>query len=57
MLKNASDVTSVPKNIFSLKMLNFVQSFVECKVRLADGMFEDENEMRILRRLLILVSF
>jgi hypothetical protein len=37
MLKNASDVTLVPKNIFNLKILNFGQSFVECKVSLADG--------------------
>jgi hypothetical protein len=38
MLKNASEVTLVPKNdFFSLKILNFVQSFVECKVSLADG--------------------
>ncbi len=29
--------TLVPENIFSLKILNFVQSFVECKVSLADG--------------------
>jgi hypothetical protein len=39
MLKNASAVTLVPKNIFFLKILNFVQSFVECKVSLADGSF------------------
>jgi hypothetical protein len=38
LLKNASEVTLVPKNIFSLQILNFVQSFVECKVSLADGM-------------------
>ncbi len=37
MLKNASEVTLVPKNIFFLMILNFVQSFVECKVSLADG--------------------
>jgi hypothetical protein len=37
MLKNVSEVTLVTKNIFSLKILNFVQSFVECKVSLADG--------------------
>jgi hypothetical protein len=37
LLKNASEVTLVPKNIFFLKILNFVQSFVECKVSLADG--------------------
>jgi hypothetical protein len=36
-LKNASEVTFVPKNIFFLKILNLVQSFVECKVSLADG--------------------
>jgi hypothetical protein len=35
---SASEVTLVPKNIFFLKMLNFVQSlFVEWKVSLADG--------------------
>jgi hypothetical protein len=37
MLKNASEVTVVPKIFFFLKILNFVQSFVECKVSLADG--------------------
>ncbi len=40
MLKNRSEVTLVrivPKNIFFLKNFNFVQSFVECKVSLADG--------------------
>ncbi len=37
LLKNASEVTLVPKNIFYLKILNLVQSFVECKVSLADG--------------------
>jgi hypothetical protein len=37
LLKNASKVTLVPKNIFFLKILNLVQSFVECKVSLADG--------------------
>jgi hypothetical protein len=40
MLENVSEVTSVNKNIFFLKILNFVQSFVECKVSLADGSFE-----------------
>jgi hypothetical protein len=30
-------VILVPKNIFLLKILNFMQSFVECKVSLADG--------------------
>jgi hypothetical protein len=38
MLKSVSEVTLLTKNIFSLKFLNFVQSFVECKVSLADGM-------------------
>ncbi len=38
-LKNASEVTLVIKNIFFLKNLNFVRSFVECKVSLADGIF------------------
>jgi hypothetical protein len=37
MLKNASEVTFVPKNIFFLKILNFVSSFMECKVSVADG--------------------
>jgi hypothetical protein len=32
-----SEVTLVIKNIFFLKILNLVQSFVECKVSLADG--------------------
>jgi hypothetical protein len=36
MLKNASEVTLVPKNIFP-KFLNYVQNFVEWKVSLADG--------------------
>ncbi len=38
MLKNASEVTLVPKRkkIF-LKIFSFVQSFVDCKVSLADG--------------------
>ncbi len=46
MLKNASEGTSVPKNIFFLKISKFVQSFVECKVSLADG----KNISRELRR-------
>ncbi len=37
MLKNASEVTLGPRIIFFLKILNFVQSFVKCKVSLADG--------------------
>jgi hypothetical protein len=37
MLKNVSEVTFVTKNIFFQKILNFVQSFMECKVSLADG--------------------
>ncbi len=37
MLKNALEVTLVPKNFFSLKFFTFVQSFVEYKVSLADG--------------------
>jgi hypothetical protein len=37
MLKNVSEVTLVTKSIFFLKILNLVQSFVECKVSLADG--------------------
>jgi hypothetical protein len=37
LLKNASEVILVPKNIFFLKILNLVQSFVECKESLADG--------------------
>jgi hypothetical protein len=38
VLKIASEVSLVQKNLFSLKILNFVQSFVECKVSLADSM-------------------
>jgi hypothetical protein len=42
MLKNASEVTLVPKNILFLKILNlFVQSFAECKVSLADSRVKD----------------
>jgi hypothetical protein len=37
MLKNVSEATLVTKSIFFLKILNFAQSFVECKVSLADG--------------------
>jgi hypothetical protein len=37
MLKNASEITLVPKNIYIQKTLNFVQSFVGCKVSLTDG--------------------
>jgi hypothetical protein len=37
MLKNASEGILAPKNTFFLKILNFVQSFVDCKVSLADG--------------------
>ncbi len=36
MLQNVSEVTLVTKNIFVLKILNSVQSFVECKVSLVD---------------------
>jgi hypothetical protein len=39
MLKNASEVTLGPKIIIFLKNLNFVQSFVKCKVSLTDGRF------------------
>jgi hypothetical protein len=39
MLTNASEVTLVPNDLFFLKILNFLQSFVECKVSLADGIF------------------
>jgi hypothetical protein len=39
MLENASEVILVPKNILFLKIQNFVQSFVECKVSLADGTY------------------
>jgi hypothetical protein len=44
ILKNASVVTVVPKNIFSPRILNFVQSFVECKVSLADGSSREADE-------------
>jgi hypothetical protein len=37
MLKKASEVTLRPNFFFSLKILMFVQSFVKCKVSLADG--------------------
>ncbi len=37
MLKNASEVTLVPKNILFLNIVKFMQSFVVCKVSLADG--------------------
>jgi hypothetical protein len=37
MPKNASEVTLVPKIYFFLTILNFVQSYVECEVILADG--------------------
>jgi hypothetical protein len=36
-LQIASEVTLGPKFIFFLKILNFVRSFVKCKVSLADG--------------------
>jgi hypothetical protein len=46
MLKNASEVTLKPEIIFFQKMLNFVQSFVECKVSLADGTkFGQKNQI------------
>jgi hypothetical protein len=37
MLKNASEITLLPKKYFFLKIFDFAQSFVECKVGLADG--------------------
>jgi hypothetical protein len=37
ILGNASEVTLVPKNKFFLKILNIVQSFLDCKVSRADG--------------------
>jgi hypothetical protein len=37
ILKNASEVTFIRKNISFLKIVNFVKSSVECKVSLADG--------------------
>jgi hypothetical protein len=41
MLKYVSELTLVTKkNFFFLKILNFLQSFVECKVSLADGISE-----------------
>jgi hypothetical protein len=40
MLKNVSEVTLVTKIFFFPKILNFVHSFVECKVSLADGTLE-----------------
>jgi hypothetical protein len=44
MRKNASEVTLVPRNFFFLKILNFVQSFVQCKVSLADGILQTCRE-------------
>jgi hypothetical protein len=38
MLKNASEVTLLPNYFFFLEIFNFVQSFVEFKVSLSDGM-------------------
>jgi hypothetical protein len=49
MLKNASEVTFVPKNIFFLKILNQVQSFVECKVSLADGFKEQSYPVTLCK--------
>jgi hypothetical protein len=49
MPKNASEVILVPKNIVFLKFLNFVQSFVECKVSLAGGNFELVDETLIFQ--------
>jgi hypothetical protein len=40
MLKDASEVTKMLRNIVFLEILNFLQSVVECKVSLADGNFE-----------------
>jgi hypothetical protein len=37
MLKNVAEATLVTKNILFLKILPFVQSFLEFKVSLADG--------------------
>ncbi len=55
MLKNASEETLVPNNIFFLKLLNFVQSFVECKVSLVDGnVIERFCELLALKSLLLL---
>jgi hypothetical protein len=39
LLKNASEVTLVPRNNFFLKILNLVQSFVECKLRYINSPF------------------
>ncbi len=55
MPKTASEVTLLPKNIFSLKILNFVQSFVERKVSLADGTFTCVV-IGLVRDLLVFVS-
>jgi hypothetical protein len=46
LLENASEVALVPKNIFFLEILNFVQSFVECKVSLADGMYTTRSQQQ-----------
>jgi hypothetical protein len=56
MLKNASEVTLVPKNIFFLKILNFMQSFVECKVSLADGFKVEFIEVSMSQGFLLFVQ-
>ncbi len=48
MLKNPSEVTLVPKNVFFPKILNFVQSFVERKVSLADGIYSHFQKTSII---------
>jgi hypothetical protein len=49
ILKNVSEVTLVTNNIFFLKILNFVVSFVECKVSLADGNFTKRWSRRFIQ--------
>jgi hypothetical protein len=51
MLKNASEITLGTNIIFSLKILNFVQSFVKCKVSVADGTFPTPLRKKIARLL------
>ncbi len=56
LLKNASEVTLVPKKFFFLKILNLVRSIVECKVSLADGIFQFAEQVRDDSKMLLQFS-
>ncbi len=43
VLKNASEVNLVQKKV--IKILNFAQSFVKCKVSLADDTENEQNQL------------